>query len=51
VVLDKSTDTSVNQNMVVYVRFVEEILGRTEPVTFKNALRVRQLGVALMVHQ
>lgn len=44
VMLDESTDVSVHQNLIVYVRFLEQIGGREVPrVEF---LGIRQLSVA-----
>lgn len=44
VMLDESTDVSVHQNLIVHVRFLEQIGGREVPrVEF---LGIRQLSVA-----
>lgn len=44
VILDKSTDVSVHQNLIVYVRFLEQIGGREVPCV--EFLGIRQLSVA-----
>jgi len=48
VMLDESTDVSVHQNMVVYIRFLEKVSGRVEPST--QFLGIRQLTVADAEH-
>lgn len=44
VMLDESTDVSVHQNLIVYVRFLEQIGGREVPCV--EFLGIRQLSVA-----
>jgi hypothetical protein len=44
VMLDESTDVSVHQNCVVYVRYLASIGGKVQPVT--QFLGIRQLSLA-----
>ena len=44
VMLDESTDVSVHQNLVVYIRYLASVAGRVQPIT--SFLGIRQLSTA-----